>query len=78
MYIKFISKSNEWFDEGTEVFDGSRNDYNKPLKRISVEDFISNWQKSGILLGFGLRKNQWDMEVCPIEEFEILYIEEQI
>ena len=51
-YIKLISKSDEWFDAGTEVFDGSVNDYEQPLKRISSEDFVKNWEKSGNILGF--------------------------
>jgi len=77
MYAKFVSKQDEWFDAGTEVFDGSVNDYDKPLFRITVNDYIQNWQKSGIILGFGLRNKQWDMEVCPLDEFEIFYTEEQ-
>ena len=74
-YIKLISKSDEWFDAGTEVFDGSVNDYEQPLKRISSEDFVKNWEKSGNILGFGLVKGYWDMEICPLEEFEILFTE---
>ena len=77
-YIKFISKRDEWFDVGTEVFDGSVNTYGQPIKRISCEDYAKNWEKSGIILGFGLRKGNWDMEVCPLEEFEISYTEDQI
>lgn len=77
MYVKFISKKDEWFDAGTEVFDGSVNDYDKSLFRITVDDYIKNWQKSGIILGFGLRNKQWDMEVCLLEEFDITQIEEQ-
>ncbi len=56
-------------------FDGSVNAYRQPLKRISSEDFVKNWEKSGIILGFGLVKGYWDMEVCPLEEFEILFTE---
>ena len=74
-YIKLISKSDEWFDAGTEVFDGSVNDYEQPLKRISSEDFVKNWEKSGNILGFGLVKGYWDMEICPLEEFDILFTE---
>ena len=77
-YIKFISKQDEWFDVGTEVFDGSVNTYGTLTKRISSEDYSKNWEKSGILLGFGLRKGYWDMEVCPLEEFEISYMEDQV
>ena len=74
-YIKLMSKPDEWFDAGTEVFDGSVNDYGQPLKRISSEDFVKKWEKSGNILGFGLVKGYWDMEVCPLEEFEILFTE---
>jgi hypothetical protein len=77
-YIKFISKTDEWFDVDTEVFDGSVNTYGQPIKRISREDYAKDWEKSGIILGFGLRKGYWDMEVCPLEEFEISYTEDQI
>jgi hypothetical protein len=77
-YVKLISKRDEWFDVGTEVFDGSVNTYGQPIKRISYEDYAKNWEKSGIILGFGLRKGNWDMEVCPLEEFEISYTEDQI
>jgi len=78
MYVKFISKKDEWFDAGTEVFDGSVNDYNKPVKRILSTEYLYNWEKSGIILGFGLKNGIWDMEVCPLEEFEISYTEDQI
>lgn len=77
MFIKFVSKENEWFDAGTEVFDGSINEYDQPLKRTPYLDYIKNWEKSGIILGFGLRYGNWNMEVCPIEEFEISYTEDQ-
>lgn len=77
-YVKLISKRDEWFDVGTEVFDGSVNTYGQPIKRISHEDYVKNWEKSGIILGFGLRQGDWDMEVCALEEFEILYTEDQI
>jgi hypothetical protein len=76
-YVKLISKRDEWFDVGTEVFDGSVNTYGQPIKRISYEDYAKNWEKSGIILGFGLRNGNWDMEVCPLEEFEILHTEDQ-
>lgn len=78
MYVKFISKKDEWFDFGTEVFDGSVNSYDKPVKRILLSEYSKNWEKSGIILGFGLRNGQWDMEVCPLDEFEISYTEEQV
>lgn len=77
-YVRFISKKDEWFDAGTEVFDGSVNDYDKPIKRILSKDYLDNWEKSGIILGFGLRNGQWDMEVCTLDEFEISYTEQQI
>jgi hypothetical protein len=36
------------------------------------------WEKSGHILGFGLRNGTWNTELCPIEEFEIMNTEEQI
>lgn len=78
MYVKFISKKDEWFDAGTEVFDGGVNDYDKPVKRILLSEYSKNWEKSGMILGFGLRNGIWDMEVCSLDEFEILYTEQQI
>jgi hypothetical protein len=78
MYVKFISKPNEWFDAGTEVFDGSFNTYDEPLKRIPIEYYEKNWVSWGYILGHGLRNGNWDEEVCPLEEFEILYTEDQI
>lgn len=78
MYVKFISKKDEWFDVGTEVFDGSVNYYNKTPKRILSKDYLKNWESSGIILGFGLRNGYWDMEVCPLDEFEISYTEERV
>lgn len=34
-YIKFISKPNEWYKEGTEAF----LDLEPPIRRITVEEF---------------------------------------
>lgn len=77
MFVKFVSKENAWFDAGTEVFDGVINDYDKPIQRILYSDYIRQWKKSEIILGFGLRNGCWDMEVCQLEEFEISRTEEQ-
>jgi hypothetical protein len=77
-YVKFISKPNEWFDAGTEVFDGTINDYKNPLKRITVEDYENNWVSWGYILGHGLRNGDWDEEVCPLDEFDISYVEDEI
>jgi hypothetical protein len=78
MYVKFISKTNEWFDAGTEVFDASICDWKRLRKRLSVEDYNSIWLKAGHILGLGLKNGFWDEELCPLEEFEISYTEEQI
>lgn len=78
MYVKFISKTNEWFDAGTEVFDASICDWGRLRKRLSVEDYNTIWLKTGHILGFGLKNGFWDEELCPLEEFEILYTEEQL
>lgn len=76
-YIKLISKTNTWFDAGTEVFDGSVNDYGKSTKRISSKDYYNNWEPSGVILGFGFRNGHWDMEVCPLDEFDIFYTKDK-
>ncbi len=80
MYVKLISKPNEWFDAGTEVFEAYMKGYNarnKPFKRMSVDEY-KIWEKSGNILGFGIRNGSWLTELCPIEEFEIVYTEEQV
>ena len=77
-YIKLISKPDGWFDAGTEVFDGSVNDYGKTTKRISSEDYATHWEQSGVILGFGFRLGNWDMEVCPLDEFEVLQEENEM
>lgn len=78
--VKLVAKPNTWFKEGTEVYDYDE-DYNKKI-RISLEAF-QEWQKSGIILGRGLRVSESnsereqfgieyeDGELCDIEEFEV-------
>ena len=58
-YVRFISKKDEWFDAGTEVFDGSVNDYDKPIKRILLKDYSDNWEK--IRYHFRLWLKKWTM-----------------
>ena len=77
-YVKFISKSNEWIDNGTEVFDATICDWGRILKRMSIEDYKNIWIKAGHILGRGIKNGFWDEELCPLEEFEILYTEDQI
>jgi hypothetical protein len=80
MYVKLISKKHEWFDAGTEVFEAYMdgcNSPNKPFKRMSVEEYII-WEKAGHILGFGTKDGLFGVELCPIEEFDILYTEEQL
>jgi hypothetical protein len=80
MNVKLISKENEWFDAGTEVFEAYMDNYNsrnKPLKRMTVDQY-KIWEKSGHILGFGLRYGVWQTELCPLEEFEVSYTEDQI
>lgn len=76
-YVKFISKENEWFDAGTEVFDATICDWGRILKRMSKEDYENTWIKAGHILGRGLRNGFWDEELCPLEEFEISYTKDQ-
>jgi len=78
-YVKLISKPDEWFDAGTEVFEaymGGYNSRNKPLRRITVDQY-KIWEKAGNILGFGKKDNLWCVELCPLEEFEIVYTEDQ-
>jgi hypothetical protein len=53
------------------------NSPNKPFKRMSVEEYII-WEKAGHILGFGTKDGLFGVELCPIEEFDILYTEEQL
>jgi len=79
-YVKLISKPNEWFDAETEVFEAYLDGYNsigKPLKRITVDTY-KTWEKAGHILAFGLKDRIWRTELCPLEEFEILYTKDQI
>jgi len=38
---------------------------------------MTNWEQSGVILGFGFRLGNWDMEVCPLDEFEVLQEEKE-
>jgi len=79
-YVKIVSRPDEWFDNGTEVFEahaGGYNGYNKPFKRITVDEY-KIWEKAGHILAFGLRKGHWMTELCPLEEFEVSYTEDQL
>jgi hypothetical protein len=78
MFIKFISKTNEWFNSGTEVFDATICDWGKTLKRMSKEDYDNIWTKAGHILARGLKNGFWDEELCPLEEFDITETEEQL
>lgn len=78
MYVKFVSKQDEWFDAGTEVFDATICDWGRISKRMSKADYENVWSKAGHILGRGLRNGFWDEELCPLEEFEILFTEDQI
>ena len=77
MYVKLISKPNEWYDAGTEVFDDTISDWGRTHKRMTPEQFRV-WEKAGHILGLGLKNGFWDVELCPLEEFEVSYTEEQI
>lgn len=77
-FVKLVSKKDEWYDEGTEVFDASICDWGRIHKRMTVEHFEKNWKPSGQILGLGLRNGFWDEELCLLEEFDISIVEEQI
>jgi hypothetical protein len=78
MYVKFIAKTDTWFDAEKEVFDATICDWGKILKRMTKEDYDNIWIKAGHILGRGLRNGFWDEELCPLEEFEISYTKDQI
>jgi hypothetical protein len=44
---------------------------------MTKENYENVWVKAGHILGRGLRNNSWDEELCPLEEFEISYTEDQ-
>jgi len=64
-HIKYVSRANEWFDEGTEVklIDDYRNNdamfYNRELNSGLFE---------------GLKDNVFDQEVCCFDEFDIIEV----
>jgi hypothetical protein len=78
MYLKLISKSGEWFDSGTEVFDATICDWGKSNKRLLLDDFNTHWKPAGHILARALKNGFWDEELCPLEEFEISHTEDQI
>jgi hypothetical protein len=78
MYVKFIAKKDTWFDIDTEVFDSTICDWGRITKRMSIDDYNNIWLKAGNILGRGLKNGFWDEELCPIEEFEVQYTEEQV
>jgi hypothetical protein len=45
---------------------------------MTKENYENTWVKAGHILGRGLRNGLWDEELCPLEEFEISYTEDQI
>ena len=77
MYVKLISKPNEWYDEGTEVFDDTISDWARAHKRMTVDQF-EIWKKAGHILALGIRNGFWDVELCPLEEFYVHYVDKQI
>jgi hypothetical protein len=79
-YVKLVSKPNEWFDVGTEVFEAYMDGYNsigKPLQRIDCDKY-KIWEKAGHILAFGLKDGIWRTELCPLEEFDISYTEDSL
>lgn len=77
-YVKLVSKTDEWYDEGTEVFDATLCDWGRTHRRMTVEEFEQNWKPSGQILGLGLRNGFWDEELCLLEEFDITIVEDQV
>ena len=64
-YVKLISKPDEYYDEGTEVF-------NYEGKRFTIEEWES-CQPHGICCVRGLYKGNWDGECSTCDEFEVEY-----
>lgn len=71
-FVRLVSKANEWYDEGTEVFDVDTE------KRMTLEEYKEHWEPFGYVLVLGLRNGEWDEELCPLEEFDITIVEEQV
>jgi hypothetical protein len=78
MYVKFIAKEDTWFDIATEVFDSTICDWGRTTKRMNINDYNNIWLKAGHILGRGVKNGFWDEELCPLDEFEIQYTEDQI
>jgi hypothetical protein len=78
MYVKFIAREDTWFDINTEVFDSTICDWGRTTKRMNINDYNDIWLKDGHILGRGLKNGFWDEELCPLEEFEVQYTEEQV
>jgi hypothetical protein len=76
--VKFIAKEDTWFDINTEVFDSTICDWGRITKRMTIDDYNNIWLKAGNILGRGLKNGFWDEELCPLEEFEVQYTEEQL
>lgn len=76
MYVKLIARQDTWFDINTEVFDSTICDWGKTNKRMGVDDYNA-WVRAGNILGRGVKNGFWDEELCPLDEFEIEYTEEQ-
>jgi len=78
MYVKFIAREDTWFDINTEVFDSTICDWGRTTKRMNINDYNDIWLKAGHILGRGIKNGFWDEELCPLEEFEVQYTEEQL
>jgi hypothetical protein len=78
MYVKFIAREDTWFDINTEVFDSTICDWGRTTKRMNINDYNDIWLKAGHILGRGVKNGFWDEELCPLEEFEVQYTEEQV
>lgn len=63
-YVKLISKSDQWYKEGTEVFH-----YEYP-RRLTLEEYLS-WKRDGMILVRGIHADSGnvDGESCSLDEF---------
>lgn len=76
-FVRLVSKPGMWYDDGTEVFDATVCDWGRKHRRITVQEF-DQWKLPGHILALGLRNGFWDEELCPLEEFDITIVEEQV
>lgn len=74
-YVKLISKKDEWFDEGTEVF-GCYDMNHEINERLTLEEWKTQPHGPDQFCLCGLRKGKPDEELCSIDEFLVEVVDE--